>query len=229
MSNPSTVSIQLIAAVANGIAQSQQPNAAGLLTLNGSLVSGGVATLDTARRVAVNSNGADAAVVFTIAGTNASGSSITDTVTGLNNSTGFTTLDFLTVTSVAVSQATAGNIIVGTNGVGSTPWVVDNFEATFWGLTVAGINESGAATWQIEHTYDDPNKVGPNLTPGPYQFSQSAGSHVPPVAWVNKTLNGMTANGETTYEGQPIFAHRLTVTTGTGKVTMQSIQAGIRS
>jgi hypothetical protein len=50
MSNPSVVTLQLVALVANGIALSQTPGAAGNLTLNGSLVTAGVAILDVARR-----------------------------------------------------------------------------------------------------------------------------------------------------------------------------------
>lgn len=227
MSNPSLVILQLAALVANGICLAQTPAAAGALTLNGSLVSGGVATLDVPRRVAVASTGNDASVIFTITGTNASGATISSTVTGLNATSDHTALDFATVTGVTSSAATVGSITVGTDGTGSTLWVLDNHLATVWALAVAVSIVSGAVTYTVEHTYDDPNKTGTTLVISPQQYSLEAASFVPAKAWPNGTLNGKTTDGETNYEGQPIMAHRLTITSGTGKAVMQSIQAGI--
>jgi hypothetical protein len=227
MSNPSVVILQLGALVANGIALSQTPGTAGNLVLGGSLVSGGVAVLDVPRRVSIASTGNDAAVIFTVNGTNANGSPISSTVTGVTSTaTGQTALDFKTVTSIATSAATTGAITVGTNGVASSPWVLDNHLATVWALTVA-VSVTGTVTYTVEHTYDDPNDVGPTLTAMPEQWSLEPASYVAPLAWPNGTLQGKTANGETTYADQPIMAHRLTITAGTGRAVMQSIQAGI--
>lgn len=228
MSNPSLVTLQLAALIANGIAASQAPAAAGALTLNGSLVSGGVATLDVARRVAIASTGNDASVIFTVTGTNASGATIVSTVTGLNVSSDHTALDFLTVTSVSSSAGTAGFITVGTDGTGSTPWVLDNHLVRGgWALSVAVSIASGAGTYTVEHTYDDPNKTGTSLVISPQQYSLEPASYVPPLPWPNATLSGKSTNGEANYADQPIMAHRLTITEGTGKFVMQSIQAGI--
>lgn len=229
MSNPSVVILQLVAAVANGIALSQQPAAAGALTLNGSLVTAGVAQMDVARRVVIASNGNDAAVVFTVNGTNQSGAPIISTVTGLNASSAFTALDFLTVTSVTSSTATAGNITVGTNTTASSPWVLDNLFVASWNLNVAVSlpGGNGTATYTVEHTQDDPNDTGATLTAVPQQFSMEARSYVPPLAWPNPVLVNMNSNGEYQFIGHPIFAHRLTITAGTGEVVMQSIQSGI--
>lgn len=231
MANPSVVSLQLIAAVANGISQSQQPAAAGALLLNGSLVVGGVAVMDVARRVVIASNGNDAAVVFTVAGTNQSGAPIASTVTGINSGSGFTALDFATVTSITSSAATAGQITAGTNGVASTPWVLDNFLVASWNLAVAVSLPGGAgtATYTVEHTYDDPNATKQQGQPAPYQFSMEAASFSPPIAWPSPTLLNMNSNGEADYANRPIMAHRLTITAGTGQAVMQSIQSGIGS
>ena len=155
MSNPSVVSLQLVAAVANGIAQAQQPAAAGALTLNGSLVTAGIATMDVARRVLIASTGNDANIVFTVNGTNQSGAPISSQVTGVTSANSqYTALDFATVTSVTASAGTAGNITVGTNGVASTPWVLDNFLAPTWALAVAVSLPAGngTATYTVEHT-----------------------------------------------------------------------------
>lgn len=227
MSNPSAISLQLASLVANGISLSQTPGGAGNLTITGSLATAGVATMDVARRVAIASNGVDTARVFTITGTDRNGNVQTDTVTGVNVSSVNSTRDFLTVTRIAVDAATAGAITAGTSGTGSSPWVLDNYLATVWALTVAVSIVSGAVTYTVEHTFDDPNDIGASLTAEPQQFSLEAGGYIPPLAWADGTLTGKTTNGETTFPDQPIMAHRLTITAGTGRAVMQSIQAGI--
>ena len=227
MANPSPVSLHLVAAVAAGVCASQTPGAAGALTINGSLATGGVATFDVARRVAVASTANDATVVFTIYGTNGSGAAISNTVTGVNAGSVNSLLDFLTVTKVTSSAGTAGAITVGTSSTASTPWIVDNFMAPYWALAVA-VSVAGTVTYTVEHTYDDPNATVGNLTTGANSALGPA-SNIPPIAWPNPTLAAQTASGEAQYVDKPIFAHRLTITAGTGTATMQSIQAGIGS
>jgi len=229
MSNISSVSLQLAAAVSNGIAQSQAVAAAGNLTLNGSLVSGGVATMDVARRVIVASTGNESSVTFTVYGTSRDGVTQTDTITGVNISTVASTLDFKTVTRVAASAACAGNVTAGTNATGSSPWIVDNPFTASWYLAVAvAVDPSaGAVTYTVEHTYDDVNRAGTSTVLQPEQVSLQPQGFTPPKAWANATLSGLSADGQANYANQPIMAHRVTVTAGTGKVTMQSIQAGI--
>ena len=226
MSNPSSISYSLVAAVSNGIAQSQTPLAAGNLTLNGSLVSGGVATMDNARRISIASTGADSAIIFTVNGTDRNKNPISQTVTGVATATGAvaTTLDFLTVTSVAVSGATAGAITVGTNSTGSSPWVVDNFLAHFWALA-GGITAAANTTYTLEHTYDDPNAQGVPVVP--QQWSMAAGGAYPPHVYAFAGIVAASGDNQFTYANQPIMAHRFTINSGTGTVTMDSMQAGI--
>ena len=228
MSNPSVVILQLAASVANGVCLAQAIPAIGNMNLNGSLVVNGVAVLDAPRRLVIASSGNDALIVFTIVGTNGTGQPISETLTGLTNTNPLqTALDYKTVTSIRSSGTTVSQIVVGTNGVGSSPWVLDNHLATVWALAVAVSLSGGAVTYTVEHTYDDPNDVGPTLTAMPEQWSLEPASYVAPLAWPNGTLNGRSTNGETTYADQPIMAHRLTITAGTGRAVMQSIQAGI--
>jgi hypothetical protein len=228
MANPDVKIIALTAAVANGISVSQTPGAAGNLTITGSLASGGVATLSStnakARRVLVSDAGSDAAVVFTIVGTDRYGNPISETVTGVTSATPIATKqDFQTVTRVSTSAATTGAITVGTNTVGSTDWIIDNIMVTPFNIGVAVSISSGTATYTVEHTYDDPNASLPGTI--------EPASYSPPLAWPDATLVTKTANGETTLGYGPnstgvVFAHRLTITAGTGTVVMQSIQAG---
>jgi hypothetical protein len=227
MANPVTVSVQLVAAITNGVCLSQTPAAAGLLTMNGSLVTGGVATFDVARRVGITSAGNDSTVVFTVTGTNRWGNTITDTATGANGAVvAQTALDFLTVTSIRSSAATANAITAGTSGVGSSEWQACDTMVPFWALSVA-VSVSGAVTYTVEHTYDDPNKLGTTLIAPPQQFSLEGQSNSPPIAWPNPSLIGKNTSGEAQYANQPIFAYRVTVTAGTGRATLQAIQVGL--
>lgn len=236
MSNPSVVIIQLAASSSNAIALSQTPLAAGALTLNGALVASGVATMDAPRRVLISTAGADAARTFTITGTGRAsfgaafngGPVISETVTAIPNGTSkFSVQDFATVTSVTVDAATAGAVTVGTNGTGSSEWVSDDILRSNWNLAVWVTIVSGSVTYTVEHTPDDVNTPLPTLTTKPQQFSTEPRSFSPPGAWPDPTLNGATTSGVTTFIGQPIMAHRLTITNGTGQAVMQSIQSGI--
>ena len=222
----SNVRLQLAAAVANGICQSQAPAAAGNLNLNGTLVSAGVATLDTARRILVTSDGNDSAATFTIYGTNRDGVAQQEAITGLNATSKYTALDFKTVTRIAIDRAAVGNITAGTNGTGSSVWVMDNPGSRTFQLSVAVYVDPdlGAVTYTVEHTYDDPNKIGVTYDPPPQNSSIAPGGFVPPIAWPNSTLRDQTASGEAVYNN-PIQYHRVTITAGTGRVTMQSLQA----
>lgn len=227
MSNPSKLSYQLVAAVANGVSLAQQPLAAGLMTLNGSLVNAaGVATFDAARRVSIASTGADGAVVFTVVGTDRNGNVQSTTVTGVTSAAAqYTVLDFLTVTAVLVSAGTAGNITVGTNSIGSSTWVLDNWLAPTWMLAIACSGPAGT-TYTVEHTYDDFMQVSPL---NQNNWSLEPGSTVPATAWPNPTIQSVIGQSEMRYTEWPVFGHRLTIMAGTGLVTMWSIQSGIGS
>jgi hypothetical protein len=101
---------------ADGLAQSQTPLASGNLTLNGALISGGSFTESSGhgRQLGIASVGDDSGRTFTVTGTDADGTAITETITGPNATTVESTRYFKTVSSVAVDAATAGAITVGT-------------------------------------------------------------------------------------------------------------------
>ena len=229
MANPSKLTYQLAAPVANGICLSQAVAAAGALTLNGSLVASGVATLDSggaARRVLIASTGADGAVVFTITGTDRNGNALTGTVTGVTSAASqYSAVDFLTVTGIGSNAATAGNITAGTNGVGSSAWIQDNWMAPTWAESIACLGAAGT-NYTVEHTYDDFNQTAPNA---PFGFSLEASSNVPPTAWPNPIIANVSGQNEARYVDWPIFGHRLTIVSGTGLVTMWSLSSGIGS
>jgi hypothetical protein len=197
----------LAAASANNICASQTPAGAGALTINGSAATGGVATLDTQRRVLVTTAGAESGKTMVISGTTESGTAISETVALPNAGTVATTKDFLTVTSAVISAAAAAGITIGTNASGSTPWRNANTHLTPFALQInSGI--SGSVTYSIETTQSDYLTLATTVV-------------------VDATSVAGTSAASTLTVSAPVRAWRTTVTAGTGTVTTGGIQAGI--
>lgn len=135
-------------------------SAAGAVTLNGSLVSGGVATLDQPRRVLFTSSGNDSGITFTVTGTDWNNTPTSEIVTGANATTTYTVYDFKTVTSVVASGASAGTVSIGTNAVASSrPVFLDAYadSSTYIQTDTGG---SSAITYSIQLSGDNPNEAG---------------------------------------------------------------------
>src|SRR5688500_12081268 len=96
-----SITVQLAAADADGICKTQTPLAAGNLTINGDLASGGVATIataNTARQVIITSAGNDSGRTFTIYGTDAAGNTFSEALTGASGGAATSVAHFRTVT-----------------------------------------------------------------------------------------------------------------------------------
>lgn len=107
------------ALVTNGICLQQTISGAGNAVINGSLASGGVATLDVPRNVIVDAAGA-ATAVLTVYGTDVYGIPMSEAIT-LNGTTAVAGKKaFKTITRIA-SSATATDIFVGTGDVFGLP------------------------------------------------------------------------------------------------------------
>ena len=199
----------------NGIATAQAPTNAGALVLTGgSLVSGGVATLDHARRVLITTTSNETARTFTIYGNNRNGNAIIEAVKGTNGSSVYTSNDFLTVTEITVDAATSGNVVAGTNGVGSSPWLLTTWHTTPLNLGVSVV-VSGTITYNVEYTYEDPNNPANGIFP---------------ALWVNAVMSNKGTNVDATNTFSfPISAIRVTQTTNaTGSyATMVVLQSGL--
>lgn len=235
MGNPVVKILQLPAVAATGIALAQAVAAAKNLTLNGTLVTSGVANLVTAQRVGiVSANAGDTTQTALITGTNRNGAVISESLTLNGTNTVNTFQDFLTVTNIRISAATAGNISAGTVGIGSTEWEFANTYITPSQISMALILLSGAGNVTGEYTYDDPNAPNPNTYSAyPVQDTVEFAGNMPPVAWPIKGLTAKTANTDaaiTSADGlaNVPFAFRMTINSGTGKWMMQAIQAGVR-
>ena len=200
----------LASADADGIAQAQNP--AATFTLNGALVSGGVAQLGAPRRVLITTTDNETGVTFTVTGTNRAGDVLSESLPGVNTTTTYTTLDFFTVTSVTISASLIGNVTIGTNGIGGSPWVRFDEYAPH-GVAIQ-CTVSGTVNYTVQQTLDDPNVSGTTLTPATMTWVSSSDTNVV----------GATATQQTNYNFTPVFA-RVLLNSGTGTVAATFLQA----
>jgi hypothetical protein len=202
------------AASANNIALSQSPGA-GAITLNGALVTGGVAILDAARRILFTSGTSDVGITFTVVGTNSSGSPMTETIQG-GATTASTTQDFKTVSSVTHSGSVAGTLTIGTSGVGSGNWLNIDTNADPVNATLAVV-VAGTINYSVEFTLDDPNALAAGVFPTPLTTST-----IMPAALVGAT------NNQSGLLVTPVWGVRLTQNSFTfpGTAILTMIQAG---
>jgi len=199
------ITMQLPAAVANGITLVGAAVGAGDMSLNGGLVSGGIANLVVAQRVGIVSAGNDSGVTFTIYGTDRKGRTQNEPVTGKNADTAISKKDFLTVTRISRSGSAAGNVTIGTVGRGSSePMIVDRFVNPAEYAAAVATNGVGT-TYSIEESLDDMTPDWDMTTNDPTWF-QSQGF---------ASENG---NQRGTIRG-PLTMLRLTIEGGTDLVT----------
>lgn len=211
---PVTISIgPLTSAVANNIALSQTP-AAGPLTLNGALVTGGIAHLDTPRQVLITTNDDETAAVFTITGTDWAGDSISEAVAGVSSATAASVLSYLTVTSITISVTAGAAITVGTNGVASSPWIRMDEWANL-PITIQCV-VTGTVSYTVQQTLDDPNSQTNPILPALINWFNSADSAV------------VTASAtKLSYFTYPVIWTRVVLNSGTGSVVSTFVQPGV--
>ena len=109
---PYTVTTTVLTNDSNGVADSQSPGS-DALTLDGALVSGGVATCAEAQIITLTSGGDDRGITLDVVGTDADGQSTSEDVTGANAGAAVTTKHFKTVSSITPSGGIAGTIYAG--------------------------------------------------------------------------------------------------------------------
>jgi len=105
---------------ANGLFEDQTRVGAGALTLNGVLVSSGVAyiygsanTTAQGQKISVEGTGNNSGITLTLIGTDAGGAYQTETFTLANNGTATSTYYYRTISSATVSGTVTGNIEAG--------------------------------------------------------------------------------------------------------------------
>lgn len=172
----------------DALCTAQQLVGAGNLTLNGAEISGGTWTNATSvlvngragkagHQLAVYSAGNISTVIFTFTGTDPDGRVITDTVTGVNNSTVETTKYFYKISSIAASAAVGSDVIVGTS---------DELITSIYPISWSGVDQytiavdiTGTINYDIENTFGD----------------HSTTTSTQSLAWTNHSeLNGETTS-----------------------------------
>jgi len=216
MARPITLTKALEGGGNNDIAESQGP-VTGNFTLDGDVVTDGVAILDTARRVIITSAGDDSGITFTVYGTNEYGNLIQETFAGANG-VASSNLDFLTVTRISSSAATASTVIAGTNDVGSTPWVAVTAHIPTTQLSVA-VAVTGTVNYTVEYTYQDVNYAPNSL------FAYNRDNIVPTI-WPDTLVQGLAVSA-IAVQNDPVWAARVTINSGDGSISATFLQAGI--
>lgn len=174
----------------------------------------GTAKLDVARQVILTSGGNDSGITFTIYGTDWSGTPISETVTGANTAAATSVLDYLTVTKVVASAATASTIEIGTNGVAHSPWI--NLDSWAFGATTVQCAISGTVSYNVESSNDDPNYYANPISPAS-------------MSWDDKYALG-SSTAQTTeimasMPSPPVWI-RVLLNSGSGTVRMTVVQQG---
>ncbi len=200
----------------DNICTSQTPSGAGALTLVGDLVSGGVATMDNPRRVLITTGADESSNTFTIHGTNWAGDVISEVMTGPNHTTGYSVLDYKTVTSIVISGAAGAALTVGTNGVGGSPWVrLDSWANSYVAIQCTA---SGTVNYTLQSTLDDPNSATNPVSPAS-------------ITWINSNDSsavGATGTIQTNFGFAPVWT-RIVLNSGTGTVTTTFSQSDVVS
>ena len=134
----------------DGICAAQVRTGAGVLVLNGDLVSGGVATLGHQQRIGLYSSADLRALTFTVTGTDKKGLAISEAITGPNNTTVSTTANFYTVTGVSVSGTIGTNVEVGTTNAGESSWMALDRGRPLKGISVE-LSSGASLTYEVQY------------------------------------------------------------------------------
>jgi hypothetical protein len=195
---------------ATNIAASQTPGAAGNLTLSGALVTAGVANLPTPQRVLITT--ADTTTLFTIYGTTASGSLLSESFLVVAGSS-YSKLDYSTVTKITVNQGTTAAVTVGTNGIASA-WV----RLDEWALPQIAIqcDVTGTVNYTVQSSMNDPNSPTAAVLPQNMNW----------VSTSDTAAVGATGTIQTNFAYCPLWA-RVLLNSGSGSVTATFNQSGV--
>lgn len=183
---------------ATNILQAVTPGAAGALTLNGALISGGALPVQTlAYYLLLTTAANDSAKTITITGT-LFGVAQTETIALPNATTGVTTKAWSSISSITVSAALIGNLSIGTTNTTlsalSAPMPLDVYSQ----YTHLAADVGGTANFTLQKCYEMINR---GETPN-WITAQAAGAVdvqtliTGPVSAVRIQLNSYT-NGAT--------------------------------
>ena len=206
----------------DGIAAAQTLGAAGALTINGVLLDLDLYNKTGVRRAATGasiersvtfySSGNLSGITFTLTGVDTHGQTVTEDVTGPNNTTVSSTKLYAYVTSIVASASVGTNVEVGTGTIGTTSvWIPDD-KISPCNIALAAV-VAGTINWDAEHTFDDIFAAG---------YKQSAGTF-----FDHEDLAGETASGDGNYAFCPAgIRFKINSSGADGALAMAIIQAG---
>ena len=170
----------------------------------------GNAVFTTPQHVSLTATSDESGGTWTIHGIDREGGVISEAVTGPNNTTVAGVSNFAVVTRIDV-DADATGVTMGVDGTCNSRWVgLDTYSSNF--NTTIGVDQSGTATWSIQHTMDD--------------IYSSTFDEDTAKAFNHSILNAQTADNDGTYIS-PVSALRLDVTAHTsGNLALSVLQAG---
>jgi hypothetical protein len=204
---PVSLTITSLVDDANGVAEAQTLAGAEEVSLDGVLVSNGIAVIDPAGKLTINSSGDDSGITFAVVGTY-NGIATTETITGANAGDATSTYYYSEVISITSSGATDGDIYVGVlaaNGAVSKPIQVDWRQSPYnAGLAV---EITGTMTCSAQHSFADPQNDSN------------------PIWFTNGGISGVTSSTQGNLSF-PVRIVRLLISAYTsGSVTFRYVQA----
>jgi hypothetical protein len=194
------------AADADSIVSAQSLSVSGAITLDGVLVSNGVATL-TVPAVLTAYSQASSSINFVVTGTGPAGQSQVETLAVTASGTITGSLSFATVTGIVASAAAASTISIGNGVPGYTGWLpLDIYTPNQ--VTNISAKTSGTVNYSVEYTNEDPFDLS---------IQQLA------VAHPNASLTASTKD-ETQFTTTLMRAVRLKINSGDGSVRFTVVQ-----
>lgn len=209
---PITFTYSPTVATVGAVAASQTPTSA--VSINGTLASGGVATLGAQQYITIASLSNISNRTFAITGTDSNGQTVSETLTGPNATTVVSAKSYKTVTSATISGLAAGAITMGVDGTGYSQNIPLDLGIMPFSVSCVVYAVTGC-TYKLQYTYGPVwESTWPNST------SQTWFDHA--------TLTGKTATADATINN-PVTAVRFVVTTAASpqSISCHVIQAGV--
>ena len=138
--------IEAAALDADGISTAAAVGDGASLVIGGALASGGSVTFDQPRNVTILSAGDDSGISFTVTGTDETGSSATESITGANAGTATGSAYFTTVTAIAAVGDPAGNVSAGSGTAIAAPMFRGRMRLR--GMYVVNTGTAGTTTFR---------------------------------------------------------------------------------
>jgi hypothetical protein len=213
---PVTVSVGPLTAASTTNIRTASSATAGAMVLDGSLVTAGVAKLDSPRQILFTTSASEAGHTVLLSGTDRASNAQSETVALPSSATTVASaLSYATVTSAVISANSTGTIAIGTNDVSESAWVrLDD-----WGFNTVSIqiNVTGTVNYTVYETLDDPNSPTNPVVSAAVKWFQSN----------DATVVGATASAQSNFGFLPIFA-KVVLNSGTGSLTATFVQnAGV--